>query len=798
MADIPLSNLNELTTLSDTDLLAVSEDLGGGSYISRRMTALNALGVSPEDIVYVAKNGSDITGDGSFHKPYLTPTQALSSITDSSDSNRYTIKMAPGIYSVANPITMKAGVYIEGQINNNQVVLTAQTPSANFINLVNGSGVSNLELNGVTTGTGISMAVAGAVALKNLGFIDCQRCIHFNHASSAGLIDGISAEGSITIDDMVYIEATDQMSLLNVLPLKGTIFTNVLRSENATGVVVASGIISDSNDVVTCVSVSNGSDLTLKSSRITGDLGDRIGTAIKCTGTGSRIDVLSVYIQHADFGVYVDDTSSCYMTGVSMDLCDIGTYSHTNGSPRIEHNGGRVNDSLTWDIYLGSSSTTYIASGVAIDENLLFLDNATVSMCHVSDNPGDEGTGIKGELHVGYAERGSESVMGEGDSYVRGMIVLTTDSTASPSVDGGNLTDVSAIAKSPTGSTFSFQGVTNGYAILIGSSLANVSDTLKHWGIKVLQTTAANEVTPKSFIFEYWNGSAWIEFNVMATESNDFYRYADEVFIRASSSEHIRFGLTEDAIGSDWASKSINGDDLYWTRIRIETTVTTAPVFQQFKLSTNRFEANANGTNTYHGASRFRRTISSTGNVFGESGGVTDGDPDIGTGGIPNGWTHNIKNSKMNSVQDAIYFQTDIPKGTDTSLPLKINIKYLVVGAGASANGSIITSVLPMEAEGILEADPAGGILPVERTLANTEIITANQAIDITTSITLVDDTKIQNALFEDYFINDYYSGDLLAIRIEYEDDGDATPRKDIIIWGVEISVVNWTHGDTL
>jgi hypothetical protein len=39
MADIPTSGLNAITNLAPGDLLNVSDDLGGGSYESKRITA---------------------------------------------------------------------------------------------------------------------------------------------------------------------------------------------------------------------------------------------------------------------------------------------------------------------------------------------------------------------------------------------------------------------------------------------------------------------------------------------------------------------------------------------------------------------------------------------------------------------------------------------------------------------------------------------------------------------------------------------------------------------------------------
>jgi hypothetical protein len=332
------------------------------------------------------------------------------------------------------------------------------------------------------------------------------------------------------------------------------------------------------------------------------------------------------------------------------------------------------------------------------------------------------------------------------------------------------------------------------HSILVGSNLSGSTDFLKHWGIKVAQTTAATEVTPKSFIFEIWDGSEWVEMSVMATHSSLFYRYANEVFIRENISEHIRFGLNTN---STWAKKTIDGKNLYWSRIRIQTTLTTAPVFDQFKLSTNRSEINSDGTHTFHGSSRFRQSLIASGNIFGEEGaGVVDVAVSVGTGGLPTGWNHNVKNSELNQNGDAIHTQFTLPRGIDTSQPLNIKVIFTPSPAGADAAEAIM-SVLPVEVAGISEADPTGGIVPVSRTVANTETLTAKVAQTLTdSSVDAATTGKLVSLSFTDFDISDYYEGDMVLIRFELNDDGDN--NVDLAVFSLEVSGVNWTHGDKL
>jgi len=457
---------------------------------------------------------------------------------------------------------------------------------------------------------------------------------------------------------------------------------------------------------------------------------------------------------------------------------------------RIE---GNVTNHLTVDPGIDPAKVHILAA--EMDRSKISYDAAAdgVILQFQDDFEGDRGMVIEGELAVGSPQRGKEAVFGEGDSYVKNQKVITTDATAGAAADGGNLTDVSTEAASASGSTFSFQGVAANHAIMYGSdNLDAAADALKFYGLKLKQTTAAVEITAKSVAFELWNGAAWTAFDVMATESGNFYRYANDVLVRANSSEHIRFGITSD---TTWAKKVIDGKNLYWMRMRITANLTTAPVFEQSKLSCNRFEANADGTNTFHGNARFRKTLSATGNVFGESGSVGSVTVGVGAGGVPTGWNHNIKNSELNGNADAIMMQMSLPRGIDTGHPL--NVDAVVIGTPGGADPpTLILSVLPLMVEGVLVADPAFGVAPTARTLANTETVTAKVAQTATNSTTVIDSTKIRRIAFGDFDVADYYEGDAVLLRLELDDDG--SNNVDVAVLQLEVSGVLWTHGEKL
>jgi hypothetical protein len=392
---------------------------------------------------------------------------------------------------------------------------------------------------------------------------------------------------------------------------------------------------------------------------------------------------------------------------------------------------------------------------------------------------------ITEDLAVGVAEQGRIVNAGEGVPYTRGMVVITTDSTASAVSDGGNLTDVSAAARSRAGSTFTFQGTAVNHTILIGSEIQG-ADVLKHWGLLVLQTAAA---VGGAFVLEVWDGAAWSSIGIMSVSQPEAYRYANQVFIRANSTEVLRYGADD---STSWVKKTISGKNLFWARIRISSVVATAPVFQQFRLLPSSFVTESQGVVTLWGRSRFRDTIGGGGNVFGETGGVGTVAIAIGSGGVPTGWNQQLKNCDMNGNGDAVTYQIPIPPGTDTSMPLFIETQ-LQPRSGGAGTVTMIGSLLALECEGVEVADPTGGVMPVPRSLANTDTVTANPGIADTQTFPSGTTDKIQTLTFGPFDISDYYEGDMLALRVELDDDG--TGNANVAVWNASILGSKWTLG---
>ena len=95
-------------------------------------------------ILYVATNGND-ANNGDINKPYRTIKAALAAAS----AGGFSVHVAPGTYTEANPITIPANVALMGD-NLRSVFIEPQTPSADFFYVRNGSYVWGITIRNYT------------------------------------------------------------------------------------------------------------------------------------------------------------------------------------------------------------------------------------------------------------------------------------------------------------------------------------------------------------------------------------------------------------------------------------------------------------------------------------------------------------------------------------------------------------------------------------------------------------------------------------------------------------------------
>jgi hypothetical protein len=686
--------------------------------------------------IFVDK-GSNVPVDGSIQQPYhdLATAIAAAVLLAPSVANRIAIITYTGDYSEP-ALAVPSWVTIIG-VSEAGVIIRATVPGSPLFDLAPFSGVCSLSIEGPAGNAGVQINVPGAARAEDIRFLS-----------------GLTGAHATGANARLFLDEVDFDALVGV------------------------GILSDNGG-----RIDGGTVVT------------EAGSAGVQALTSSQVWLSNLRCRQSTLGVVADSGADVHMNSVSIDGAGVAVRTGAAGG-NIYGSNVDIRNSVTYDV-------EQQLAGSKIELTDCRIPDASISWVNAEDLAITAATNIEGEpvgfnvqhTAVGSPSLGRKTALGEGIPYVEGMSVITTDATAGPVSDGGNLTDVSAAASSPTGSTFTFQGLLANHTILIGTKTPNadVSDVLKHWGLRILQTTAAVEVTPKSFVFERWDGAAWTAYNVMAMSDPELYRYANEVFIRSNSREFIRYGMQPT---TSWPKKIISGQDLYWTRIRIAVAVTTLPVFEQFRLIPNITLFEEDGSVALFGSARYRRTLLSAGNVFGETGGIGPSNVPIGAGGVPTGWIHNLINSLFNNDGDAIYYQFELPRGIDTSQPFDFDLALLPESGVGPSLTSWTMSILPVEVQGVLEADPAGGKVPVARTLANTETVTAKAAQTVSLNSNMILDGKQRLLSFNGYDISDYYSGDSIFLRLEMDADGPNNVNVTLIYLAIEGT--QWAHGERL
>jgi len=367
--------------------------------------------------------------------------------------------------------------------------------------------------------------------------------------------------------------------------------------------------------------------------------------------------------------------------------------------------------SCTIDLRTLDTSSVELAGSKINISKVEIADWDNIKISANSDQEGDEALVNTQEFQNGIAEKGSETVLGEGDSYVRGMLCYTE-------TELNVFTDRTAAAKSASGSTLQFDGVVADNCIYLASTLHDNSDYLKFWGTKTSTNTAVIRGSGE-IVFEYWNGSIWSEFNAMESDSNGKYYPHAKNYFQDTGAHQIRFNA--EMYSDNWTKNNPMslGTSYYWIRIRIKTAITTSPIIEQFKLHTSRLEVNADGFMELFGGARNIKQLYLNlalgkpfeGSMQNQTLYVSE---NVGLGGTKN---------KFTATGDIIGLAGFLPQDLDTSSPIKIQ------WSGMASVSETITWTIRWA--WVKEGDPLTAAEP--GAIANSSSITVAKALTLNT-----------------------------------------------------------------
>lgn len=485
------------------------------------------------------------------YKNYVTVAQsggdftslksAVDSIVDSSSLNEYMIEVFPGTY-VENPINIPPGV----SINANSATIIAADNSQPLISTSGSRSLCSFK-NLTTIGPTGSYAFSfnnSTVLVQNAAIINFNRAIHVTGDDS--IVYFLSSVCSDGIGDSVGF------------CLYG-----------------GSGILST-------ISVIN----------------TNIGLGF-CGGHGQYNNT---YMRDVNYGIRVDGGTLLNINTINFEgLVGTGIFLN-NGSSSIVANGVTISNS-NMDLVASSGytgATEILSSKISTDKfNVYSWDNIRLNFYDNKD--GDQALRAYSELSVGAPEIGRETILGEGDSYTRGMLVYTSGAGEE------TLVDVSVQSRDLNISTTQFPGITADNSIYISSDLYNKEGRFFFHGIKCLTDTLANYGTG-DIITEIWNGTSWTEITTMSTRAHTDYA-ASGLLKFMFYEEQIRFNARD--VNTVWQRNDIIGDgiDRYWVRFRITSDISYSPVFNQIKLHSSKSEISSNGFMEFFGNARPVGTI---------------------------------------------------------------------------------------------------------------------------------------------------------------------------------------------
>lgn len=678
-----LSNQADLQSALDAKL-----SLSGGALTGAVTSSSTFTGTSFNGVALTAGGGGSnfLSDDGTYSVPVVSWGDLVGTLADQTDlQSELDGKLSLTGGTLTGPVTSSSS-FVGSTFNG--VALTTGGSANEFLN-----GTGNYSTIGITIDQMLHVSKngndgSGDGSLDN-PFLTVKAAV--DHAAT--LTPSSSNPYVVKVGPGVFTE--DPFTIVPHVNLQGSGDKTVISASNANADLITisvnttvtyisvTGVTNAANFLINCSSTAAGECFLDNISLISASNG--INCTSTVTGYSSVITKLFSKSCTADILTFEANTDVVISTGsfigngsttngfvaeggsirvydVTIEACDYAFVVNSNdGELRIY--GLDVN-SDTKPADQNALATVYVFGGRIDTADASFIDALPIHGYFYSDVEGvtDSKFTILDELSVGIHGNGRESHLGEGDSSNGGMFVYTE-------TDVGVFTSETAAARSGVSSTFTFTGTAANHAIYVSTATpkAGAGTPLTWSGLRIDVTTAASG---GEIVAEYWNGSAWTEFNHMSTETTgEYLPYAKEVFQRTGS-EHIRFDKT---IADDWATNDpvSLGLNLYWVRFRIDSALTTAPVFEQWKVVPNTTAINEDGFIEYFGEARPVDVLPfSMGSLYAANASPSDQDiyfgDNLGVGRIENEFFFNT----VDRTGIAQVFPFDI----DTSNPIKLII----------------------------------------------------------------------------------------------------------------------------
>lgn len=727
------------------------------------ITSLNDLNATESNFLFVdAALGDDATGAlGDISRPFKTIKAALAVAVAPN-----MVVVSEGNYTEANPLNIPAGVQVISKCGTLGWVHTLVTPS----NLLDDVFVLGGDKSGVTGISVVTPAATNKAAFVYAGGNGTTASVTFvgiqgvSGGSGIGMLCKSAGTGKIISYEVRY-QGGDMDAFLQVdggiIAVESTHIPNTPLGGAPRTVYKVTDSIGATTCRLQCAAANSGNSGVQHVVEVSGGVSVFHGANFFSAANGVHI-TSNTYDLLISSGL-IDCTSSV--------IVDSGL-TGANGRLSIY---AQMNDVFSYPYTWQNSDYTFEFTTEKEDPN----SESVSKQLHGADM-------VVGEYH-----RGNSLTVGYGSSYKYGIKAFTSDSTASSTTDGGNITDITAAVISKSGSTFTFQGTAANHCMYFGTTeLDDGGIPLLHTGLDI-QTVSGDLVG--EYAVEIWTGSAWTQIGVQAVSDQEGYSYSNRLFLRSNSKEKILYGIRP---VNTWTLKSIGGSTCYWIRVRITAAPALLPTFETAWLIPKAATSiSSEGVLSKLGFSQYGVVNSQGSNIFTEAGTVVNYSFTMGPGG-GNSYTHVIENIQIGSPNEGLYWQTALTPGICTALPIFIDVGYSLDSSTTTTAPVFNLYLTPVENSGTLIADPAGSLTPIPRPEALTTPFTGVGSVSPildTRSLPYVQQNKLHRVRFGPFNLSDYYEGDAIALFLECVSTG--TPASAINVWGVAVIGYRWTDG---
>lgn len=266
----------------------------------------------------------------------------------------------------------------------------------------------------------------------------------------------------------------------------------------------------------------------------------------------------------------------------------------------------------------------------------------------------------------------------DGSLSVGSALNTSRDQMVKVALTGGTVfTDVSSSFDSNPGTAEAFALAVSNDSVYFG----NAARKFFHLEVNI---TVASDGSASDWVWQYWDGGSWADFNVMGTTTSGVRSSVGNEVLQQTGEQHIRF---DTAMDGDWATTTVDGDTAYWIRLRATGAITTGPSLDYIRLGQNQTVFRDDGFVDFFGVAQPEFYLPTGHNWFGAAAGASLNLPlshNVFTAVSPYGrFTDTGGNQEMGFIIAA-------PARLDTSKPLEMTFSFYQL---TSDSGNVVLQI---------------------------------------------------------------------------------------------------------